>query len=133
MPLSFNEINQQDYISAMLAVYELNQVSPMVDLYCFSYLRTCQAYDATVESIGFDPIRVKYRRIRRDLITRIICHKINKKDRKTLIQQIGKDSIPLDEQHLFKQSVLEDLQQLTVNTISGLGISEEEFNEWKKS
>ena len=131
VPLSFNEINQQDYISAILAVYELNQVSPMVDLYCFSYLRTCQAYDATVESIGFDPIRVKYRLIRRDLITQIIRHKINGKDKILLIQQTCNDSIALDEQHLFKQSVKDDLQELTVNTISGLGISEEEFNEWK--
>ncbi len=133
VPLSFNEINQHDYISAMLSVYELNQVSPMVDLYCFSYLRTCQAYDATVESIGFDPIRVKYRRIRRDLITQIIRHKIDEKNRISLIQQACNDSVALEEQNLFKQSVLEDLQQLTVNTVSGLGVSEDEFNEWKQS
>ena len=132
VPLSFNEINQQDYISAMLSVYELNQVSPMVDLYCFSYLRTCHAYDVTVEPIGFDPIRVKHRRIRRDLITQIIRHKINKKDRALLINQTCNNSIPLEEQKLFKKSVENDLQELTANTISGLGISEEDFNAWKK-
>ncbi|HFC30850.1 MAG TPA: Fic family protein, partial [Oceanospirillales bacterium] len=106
VPLSFNEINQQDYISAMLAVYELNEVAPMVDLFCFSYLRTCHAYDATIEAIGFDPIRVKYRRIRRDLITQIIRNKRNKKDADRLIQRIAHDSIPTKEQALFRQSVV---------------------------
>ncbi len=131
VPLSFNEINQQDYISAMLAVYELNQVAPMVDLYCFSYLRTCQAYDATVESIGFDPIRVKYRRQRRDLITYIIRNVLTEKDVTLKLQQVCESAITNDEQQLFKQSVYDDLRELTVNTISGLGISEEEFVAWK--
>jgi len=132
VPLSFNEIDQQDYISAMLAVYELNQVVPMADLYCFSYVRTCQAYDATVEAIGFDPIRVKYRRSRRDLITEIIRHRLSDKNILAKIQQVNDNMIPKEEQHLFKQSVLEDLHELTVATISGLGITETEFNEWKQ-
>jgi hypothetical protein len=117
----------------MLSVYELNQVSPMVDLYCFSYLRTCQAYDATVESIGFDPIRVKYRRVRRDLITLVIRQGLSEKSMLAKLQQICDSMIPAEEQPLFKQSVLEDLQELTVNTISGLGLSEVEFNQWKHS
>jgi len=60
VPLLSNEVDQQNYISAMLAVHELNQVTPMVDLYCFFYLLTCQAYDATVEALGYNSIRVKY-------------------------------------------------------------------------
>lgn len=131
VPLSFNEINQQDYISAMLAVYELNQVSPMVDLYCFSYLRTCQAYDATVESIGFDPIRVKYRRQRRNIVTQIIRDLLSENDTTLKLQQICDIEIATDEQRLFKQSVYDDLHELNVNIISGLGISETDFLKWK--
>jgi len=132
VPLSFNELDKDDYISAMLAVYELNEVSPMVDLYYYSYLRTCQVYDATVESIGFDPIRVKYRRQRRDLIARIIRELLFDKDKEDCIENLCVNDIAADEHQLFIESVEDELRVLTVNTISGLGISQTEFEKWQK-
>ena len=132
--LSFNELDKDDYISAMLAVYELNQVSPMADLYCFSYLRTCQAYDATAESVGFDPIRVKYRQQRRALITKVIREKISGKNISVCIQQYSIEdlaNIDNNERQEFIKSVKEELKQLTVNTIGGLGIAQSEFEQWQ--
>ena len=131
VPLSFNELDKDDYISAMLAVYELNEVSPIVDLYYFSYLRTCQAYDATIESVGFDPIRVKYRRQRRDLIARIIRELLFDNAKESCIKNVCINSIVNDEQQLFIESLEDELRVLTVNTIAGLGISQTEFERWQ--
>ncbi|MBL4661187.1 MAG: Fic family protein [Alcanivoracaceae bacterium] len=132
VPLSFNELDKDDYISAMLAVYELNQVSPMVDLYYHSYLRTCQAYDATVESVGFDPIRVKYRRQRRDLIAKIIRELLFDNDKENCIKNVCTNYITNDEQQLFIESLEDELCMLTINTIAGLGISQTEFERWQR-
>jgi len=132
VPLSFNELNKEDYLSSMLAVYELNDVSAMVDLYYFSYLRTCQAYDATVESVGFDPIRVKYRQQRRNLVAKIIREKMIGTAKKNSIVDVCNHEVSNNEQSQFITSVEDDLRELTTNTIAGLGISQLEFKQWRK-
>ncbi len=40
VPLSFNDIDKDDYNSAMICVYELNQTLPLAELYYYSYLRS---------------------------------------------------------------------------------------------
>jgi Fic family protein len=39
-PLSFNEIKKNDYISAIISLYELSNINPLLDLFTSSYLRT---------------------------------------------------------------------------------------------
>ena len=56
VPLSFNDVEKEDYNSAMIAIYELNDVYPLTELYTFSYLRGCQLYDVSAEAVGFDQI-----------------------------------------------------------------------------
>jgi Fic family protein len=48
VPLVFSDVEVKDYMSAMIAIYELQDVRPLLDLYVYSYLRTCVAYDSTV-------------------------------------------------------------------------------------
>ena len=60
MPLSFKYIDKDDYISAMLAIYELNEVGPLADLFVDSYIKTREEYAITEEMIGFDEVRVRY-------------------------------------------------------------------------
>jgi len=40
VPLSFNDVEKDDYNSAMIAIYEMNDVAPLAELYYFSYLRS---------------------------------------------------------------------------------------------
>jgi Fic family protein len=54
VPLAFNDVRVDDYMSAIIAIYELQDVHPLVDLYFYSYMRTCAAYDSTLQAIGFD-------------------------------------------------------------------------------
>ena len=72
VPLSFKSIARDDYASAMIAVYELNDIGPIADLYLASYFRSCEEYDATVEALGFDEVRVRYRQQRRRVVGHII-------------------------------------------------------------
>lgn len=72
VPLSFNDVEREDYTSAIIAVYELQDIHPILDLYIFSYMRTCSMYDSTVKTLNFNEIRVRYRQQRRDIISGII-------------------------------------------------------------
>ncbi|MGE3954710.1 MAG: hypothetical protein AB7F31_05965 [Parachlamydiales bacterium] len=45
----FNDVEREDYLSALIAWYERHEARPMVDLYTFSYIRSCESYDTSVE------------------------------------------------------------------------------------
>jgi len=135
VPLSFNDVSRDDYNSAMIAVYELQNTQPILDLYVFSYLKICKLYDATVKSVGIDEIRVRYRSQRRALIHDIIIKNLVGNEMVHYVRTASKALVTPNEQDSFIEDVLEDLQELNPNRITGLGITVEELNAWlnKKS
>lgn len=133
VPMSFNDIPKEDYLRAMLAVYELNTIEPLADLYIFSYSRTCKQYDISVESVGYNFIRIKYRQQRREVIKYIIEHLLNKSESLIFIEKKSEELIPEINREAFINVINEDIQSLSINQIMGLGISAQEFNKWLKN
>nr|NGX61528.1 hypothetical protein [Chlamydiota bacterium] len=130
VPLSFNAIEVEDYMSAMIAVYELQDVTPLVDLYVYSYLRTCAAYDSTVKSLGFDEIRVRYRTERRAMLREILNRCLMGASLQEFITEETKKTIPKEVQKAFLEDLHEDLEQLDESRLVGLGITSEELQGW---
>ena len=133
VPLSFNDVERDDYISAMIAIYELQDVHPITDLYVYSYLRTCAAYDSTVKVIGYDEVRVRYRQQRRAIIREIIVQCLLGNQIKEYAQQKMMNVIPESVQNKFIEDLMEDLEQMDESRIAGLGITQEELNKWLRS
>ncbi len=129
VPLSFNDVNKDDYISAVICIYELQDLRPLLDLYVFSYLRTCGVYDETVKAVGFDEVRVRYRTERRALLRRIILGELKERDVSLEAVKI----IPKEALQLFIEDVSEDLRDMDPSRIVGLGITLEQLNYWKFS
>ncbi|MEI6789893.1 MAG: Fic family protein [Myxococcaceae bacterium] len=130
VPLSFNDIEREDYTSAMIAVYELQEVQPMIDLYVFSYLRTCVAYDSTVKAIGFDEERVRYRQQRRVIISEIVLRLLTGDALWSYAKAEIERQIPADARQAVLADLQEDLEQIDQNRIAGLGISAEQLQAW---
>ncbi len=132
VPLSFNDIEKDGYISAMMAVYELQDVRPLVDLYIFSYMRTCAMYDSTVKTIGFDEIRVRYRQQRRGLIRNIILNNLIGGKMRIYIDSQTDQFIPKKDQAAFLEDVMEDIRQMDQSRVIGTGITSKELERWLK-
>jgi len=132
VPLSFNDVDRDDYTSAIIAIYELHDVRPLIDIYVFSYLRTCALYDATVKTIGFNEVRVRYRPQRRALLREIILKNPRGTALKTRIAAEAKKSIPAKDRKAFIGHVYDDLREMDSSRIAGLGVTEEELNQWLK-
>lgn len=130
VPFSFNDIKREDYASAVIAIYELNKVQPLVDLLHSSYLRTCQLYDATVEAMGFDQVRVKYRQQRREIIRHIITNKLIGKPMESYIVERSKYLIQENDLPAFLEDVREDLKEMCAERIAGLGITIDQMHAW---
>ncbi|MDR3624537.1 MAG: Fic family protein [Chlamydiales bacterium] len=131
VPLSFNDIERDDYMSAMISIYELQDIHPLADLYVYSYLRTCAAYDSTVKSMGFDEVRIRYREERRAIIRQIILQKLTKTKMNQYILTETKKMIPKNNQQDFQEDILEDLELMDSSRLTGLGITLDQLNAWR--
>lgn len=132
VPLSFNDIDKDDYNSSMICVYELNQTLPLAELYYYSYFRSCQKYDATVISVGFDRIRVQYRKYRRDVIAQVILKGLTGSDISTFVKQQAKALIDNADQKAFIASIFQDLDDITPPRITGMGVTRAQLQAWLK-
>lgn len=132
VPLSFNDIDMADYTAAMIAIYELCDVRPLIELYIFSYLRTCEVYSATVEAMGFDEVRVLYRQQRREMIRYIVSHQLHGEALQIFIDDETRRHIPRQSHKDFIEDIWDDLKELTPARIASIGISTQQLNEWLK-
>lgn len=61
-PLSFLNVDREDYALAMMGVYEFGDVSMAVDLFAWTYRRSQARYTVVLESVGSpDPFRIRHR------------------------------------------------------------------------
>ena len=132
VPLSFNDVERDDYTSAVIAIYELQDIHPILDLYVFSYMRTCAMYDATVKTIRFDEIRVRYRQQRRSVIRDIILKNLSGKPLSKYISSQTKKLVKKEDRDSFIEDLMEDLQEIDQSRIVALGITSDQLKNWIK-
>ncbi|MBS0358809.1 MAG: Fic family protein [Proteobacteria bacterium] len=130
VPLSFNNVGKKEYSSAMIAIYELNDVNPLIDLYKYFYLKTCQSYNATIEAMRYDAIRVRYRTMRRSVMRYIIVNQLVGKEMQTYIESETEKKVGKEDQSEFIKDVQEDIQEISSQRISGMGITKQELEQW---
>jgi hypothetical protein len=131
VPLSFSDVPKDDYLDAMLLVYECQQLEPLAELYQYSYLRTCQAYHVTTDAMGIDQTRVRFRQTRRQLLGDIIRQQLTPSQLKSYVQQYTAQHIPLENQSTFLSNVEDDLRWLSPSRLVGLGVSHEQLTQWR--
>jgi len=131
VPLSCIDLDKEEYIAAMISVYELQNPRALTRLYLQSYLRGCQLYDATVDAISFDEIRVKYRVQRRNALRHIILHNLHACELNEYIDTVSAP-IPKDNRTQFAGDLREDLDLLSPARIAGLGFTAKELKQWQE-
>jgi len=133
VPLSFNDVDKEDYLDAMLSIYELNDIGLLSELYFQSYRRSCQAYKIAVDNIGVDVIRVKYRGQRRQILRHIILKHLTGTALTDYISSATRDAVPSEDQRDFTRTVFDDLDELGPQMIAGLGISLVELEGYRQA
>ena len=132
-PLSFTDVSRDDYTAALLAMYEKNNIEPMLELYAWAYLRSCEQYAVVKKSLGeIDAFRIQYRQQRKEVMGLVVkngLHAIKAEDYiENFCQQNG-----IDETEKFIAMTLADLSTLHAGAIIGLGITEAQLEEWLSS
>ncbi|MCY4150059.1 MAG: Fic family protein [Gammaproteobacteria bacterium] len=130
-PLSFTDVPSSDYTAALLAVYEKNEIRPMLDLFCWAYMRSCRQYDLAKQSLGeIDTFRIRYRKQRKEVMGMVIREGLHGSDIEIHIEKYCADR-EINEVDKFMAITLADLDSLHAGIIVGLGISEAQLNTWR--
>jgi hypothetical protein len=130
VPQSFVDVSKSDYLKTTIVFYELNDVRPLAELYCWAYWRSCQHFDTSVQVVGFDEIAALYRPLRRALVAELVRSLVPSADVMSVIEAGITDEIQPQHRDKFKHDVLAELDNLDVSRMGGLGVTREQLAAW---
>ncbi|WP_345425928.1 Fic family protein [Halioxenophilus aromaticivorans] len=132
-PLSFTDVSRDDYTAALLTMYEKNNVEPMLELYAWAYLRSCEQYGVVKKSLGeIDAFRIQYRQQRKEAMGLVVKHGLHGKKAEDTIENFCEQN-GIGEAAKFTAMTLADLSTLHAGAIIGLGITEAQLDAWLSS
>jgi Fic family protein len=108
-PLSFLDVDRDDYALAMMGVYEACDVSMAVDLFAWTYRRSIEKYKVVSQALGApDPFRVKYRDALIEAVRTVV------RDRCSIAEAIARLQVPNEDSANFLELVSQALDALGV-------------------
>ena len=131
-PLSFVDLPKDDYVASLIMFYERNIIEPMVEVFKWAYLKSCERYDTVRDSLGeVDEFRVRYRRQRKECIGEIIRKNLHGSNIEEFTYKYCQKN-QINQQDRFVTMIITQLDMLHSGAIVGMGISESQFEVWKK-
>ncbi|MDR3504019.1 MAG: Fic family protein [Legionella sp.] len=132
-PLSFLDVPNQAYIDGTLAVYELNKVELLRDVFVWAYGRSCKRYSAIRQSLGEpDPFRLQYRQQIKKLVAEVVRDCMDKRRAANRIAKMSEKEIPTADKARFVEVVETELINLHEGNFARYQLRPSEFLDWKK-
>lgn len=130
-PLSFVDVSKENYIGGLLAVYELNRVEYLRDVFVWAYERSCGRYSAVRQSLGDpDPFRLRYRNQIRQFVGEAVQARMNKQSAATWIAANAEREIAAEDRPKFIEVVETELSSLHMGNIARYKLRPTEFETW---
>lgn len=130
-PLSFIHVEVKDYIDAILAVYELNDIRLLNELFCTSYYTSVKRYKVIKENTNKpDPFKLKYRTPIKKCVQEAILHKVTKNQAINYIRTWSQQQIPLEDQQHFLYIIEQELMNLHEGNFARYQVKPSEFFAW---
>jgi Fic family protein len=131
-PLSFTDVPRETYIDAMLAIYELNRIELLRDLFIWAYERSASRYAAVRQSLGEpDPFRLRHRSALRELIGGIIRTRMDKKQAARHIEPWIAQHVEESEREQFRDTAERELLALHEGNFARYQVRPSEFDAWR--
>lgn len=129
-PLSFIEVPERAYVEGTLAVYELNRVELLVDVFEWAYERSCQQYRAIADSL---PPPDPFRRIYRDAMADVIGEIVRKgwPAESLIVEREATKLVPTEDRKRFVEMAIDELKGLHEGNIARYRLRLSQFRDWK--
>jgi hypothetical protein len=130
-PLSFVDVDEQDYTRATLAIYELNRVEYLRDVFVRAYARSCARYSTIRQVLGEpDPFRLRYRKQIGEAVRMVVTGRMEKRSASAWIAGHTRATIEGKDQARFQEVVETELSGLHEGNIARYQLRLSEFQTW---
>jgi hypothetical protein len=117
------------YIEGALAVYELNRVELLRDVFLWAYERSCQRYLAIRQSVGEpDAFRLKYRTALHQTVAAIVRGKLRGSDEEII--DFVREQVRESDWEAFVDAIQSDLNYLYEGNIARYQLRFSEYQAW---
>jgi hypothetical protein len=131
-PLSFVDVPQDDYISGLIGVYELNRIDLLRDVFVWAYRRSAARYSAVLQSLGDpDPFRLRHRARIGETVRAVVTTSMEKGKAAQWIAQQAAAEIGAAERPRFIEVVETELMSLHEGNIARYRLRPGEFSAWR--
>ncbi|MCB1685451.1 MAG: Fic family protein [Pseudomonadales bacterium] len=132
-PLSFVDVPERAYIDGVLAIYELNRVELLRDVFVWACGRSSARYSAVRQSLGEpDPFRLRYRTLVAELVAAVVRTGMDKKAATALARQRGAEQVPPADQARFVEVVETEIMSLHEGNIARYRLRPAEYQAWRQ-
>ena len=132
-PLSFVDMPERAYIDGVLAIYELNRVELLRDVFVWAYERSSARYSAARQSLGEpDPFRLRYRALVAELVSAVVRSAMDKKAATALARQRAAEQLPPSDQARFVEVVETEIMSLHEGNIARYRLRPAEYEAWRQ-
>ena len=130
-PLSFVDVPEKTYDTALLAIWELNQVDLMRDVFIWGYERSCYLYATEQKSLKTpDPFRSKYQEKITSVIKQIVQEKMDREKAFDFLL-LHPEIVPSDDLWKFMEVVQTELINLHQGNCQKYEIHLNEYTLWR--
>lgn len=132
-PLSFVDVPERAYIDGVLAVYELNRIELLRDVFIWAYERSSARYSAVRQSLGEpDTFRLRYRALVAEMVAAVVRGGMDKKAATALARQRAAEQVPPADQARFIEVVETEIMSLHEGNIARYRLRPAEYQSWQQ-
>jgi len=129
-PLSFVDVPQDVYVDGLMAVYELNRIELLRDVFTWAYERSCQRYTVLRESLPQpDPLRLRHREAIRALVSDIVSNHVRRDDVPGIRKRV-EALVDVADVDAVVALTINELHQLHEGNIARYRLRLSQFREW---
>ncbi len=133
-PLSFVDVPERAYIDGVLAIYELNRVDLLRDVFVWAYERSSARYSAVRQSLGEpDPFRLRHRALIAELVATVVRTGMGKEAATALARQRAAEQVSPTDQPRFVEVVETEIMSLHEGNIARYRLRPGEYQAWRQS
>ena len=132
-PVSFVDVPERAYVDGVLAIYELNRVELLRDVFIWACERSSARYSAVRQSLGEpDPFRLRYRALVAEVVAAVVRAGMDKKAATALARQRAAEQVPPADQARFVEVAETELMSLHEGNIARYRLRPAEYQAWRQ-
>jgi hypothetical protein len=131
-PVSFVDVPESPYVDGLLAIYELNRIELLREVFVWAYERSCARYSTVRQSLGQpDLFRMRHRLAIAEIVGKVVRGKMDKKAAAAAIRASAIRAVSPSQRPRFIEVVETEVMSLHEGNFARYRLRPSEFEAWQ--